>query len=154
MDAISREKGGQGGKLCFPLSFVESFKWYSCSNFIRSMPSLPTELIENICLSAPTPEDSLRLCAALRYVHLYKYILPRCKFADMFNLSRKGQKEGLQWWKCSGLPLKYSTHAMDYASEKGHVHVLQWWKDSGLQLLYTRYAIDWACYHGTIASLD
>jgi hypothetical protein len=115
---------------------------------------LPQELIEKICLSANTPENSFILCVALRYRHLYKYVVPYMEYADIFNLSKKGCLDGLIWWKQSGLPLQYKTHAIDYASQNGHVHVLQWWKDSGLELKYTIYAMDWATAQNQIHILQ
>jgi hypothetical protein len=64
--------------------------------------------------------------------------------------SRGGHVDVLQWWKESGLELKWSNHAMNAASRSGHVAVLQWWKESGLEVKWSEYAMDEASGNGYI----
>jgi hypothetical protein len=40
------------------------------------------------------------------------------------------------------IELKYNSYAIDYASMKGHIDVLEWWKNSGLPLKYTTKALE------------
>ena len=56
----------------------------------------------------------------------------------------------LEWWIKSNLPLKYSKKALDWASEKGHVNVLEWWLKSGLPLKYDESALDVASKNGHV----
>lgn len=47
--------------------------------------------------------------------------------------SGRGFVHVLEWWRRSGLPLKYTESAFEMASSKGHVHVLEWWREVSLQ---------------------
>jgi hypothetical protein len=51
----------------------------------------------------------------------------------MNGASAKGFVHVLEWWRCSGLPLKYTEAALEQASSKGHLHVLEWWREASLQ---------------------
>jgi hypothetical protein len=62
------------------------------------------------------------------------------KYID--NICAIGDVKFLEWWKNSGLPLKYTTNSMDNASHNGHINVLDWWLKSGLKLKYTNSALD------------
>ncbi|KAI8802695.1 hypothetical protein BJ742DRAFT_832345 [Cladochytrium replicatum] len=59
----------------------------------------------------------------------------------MDGASKNGHTEVLEWWKNSGLHLDYTTDAVDMASQFGHVVVLEWWKNSGLEMRYTNAAM-------------
>uniref|UniRef100_A0A6C0E8V4 Ankyrin repeat protein n=1 Tax=viral metagenome TaxID=1070528 RepID=A0A6C0E8V4_9ZZZZ len=71
------------------------------------------------------------------------------KFA-LFDAAAHGQIGVLEWWKNSGLPLKYSDNAteLDVASENNHINVLEWWKNSGLPMTYTNCAVNSASSRG------
>ncbi len=45
-----------------------------------------------------------------------------------------GNVAALEWWKNSGLELKYTTRAMDLAEGPD---TLQWWRQSGLTLQFS-----------------
>ncbi|KAM7186029.1 hypothetical protein V8F20_011564 [Naviculisporaceae sp. PSN 640] len=47
--------------------------------------------------------------------------------------SMRGFVQVLEWWRRSGLPLKYTEAAFEMASSKGHLHVLEWWREACIQ---------------------
>ena len=47
--------------------------------------------------------------------------------------SAKGFIHILEWWRRSGLPLKYTEAAFEQASSMGHLHALAWWREASLQ---------------------
>ncbi|KAL9018116.1 MAG: hypothetical protein Q9185_004582 [Variospora sp. 1 TL-2023] len=49
---------------------------------------------------------------------------------------------------------EYTADALDLASKSGFVHVLQWWRQSGLLLRYTDAALEQASAQGQIAVLE
>jgi hypothetical protein len=49
------------------------------------------------------------------------------------HASGRGFVHVLDWWRRSGLPLKYDEQAFEMASAQGHVHVLEWWREAGMQ---------------------
>src|SRR6202043_4099859 len=46
--------------------------------------------------------------------------------------SRSGFVHILDWWRQSGLPLKYTEAALEQASSKGHLLVLEWWREASM----------------------
>ncbi|EAA28421.3 hypothetical protein GE21DRAFT_9256 [Neurospora crassa] len=50
---------------------------------------------------------------------------------EALNLaSMRGSIPVLEWWRRSGLPLKYTESAFELATSRGHLDVLQWWRDA------------------------
>ena len=93
---------------------------------------LPEDIIIKILMFMP-PKQCYLACVYLRFTHLYRHCIPRCSKLKVEIASKHGHVAVLNWWKQSGLPVKYSENAMDYASWHGHVAVLDWWKQSGLR---------------------
>src|SRR5262249_15854647 len=48
----------------------------------------------------------------------------------MDGASKNGYVRVLEWWRRSGLPLKYTEAALEQASARGHVQVLEWWREA------------------------
>ncbi|GFF39416.1 uncharacterized protein L696 [Aspergillus udagawae] len=48
----------------------------------------------------------------------------------MDGASRAGFVEVLEWWRTSGLELRYTERALESASAEGRVAVLEWWKNA------------------------
>lgn len=46
--------------------------------------------------------------------------------------SRAGFINVLEWWRTSGLEMKYTERALESASAEGQISVLNWWKDASL----------------------
>ena len=44
--------------------------------------------------------------------------------------SRAGFTSVLEWWRTSGLEMRYTERALESASAEGHVSVLEWWKNA------------------------
>jgi hypothetical protein len=78
------------------------------------------------------------------------------KITDLYisEVCKRGKVNILEWWKNSGLELKYDMKALDFASSYGHVEVLEWWKNSGLELKYTGNALDFASRYGHVEVLE
>jgi len=72
----------------------------------------------------------------------------------MYWASENGHVDVLEWWKSSGLPLKYTMCAINHASRCGHVDVLEWWKNSGLDLKYDERSMDYASRNGHVSVLE
>ncbi|KAB2569049.1 putative phosphopantothenoylcysteine decarboxylase protein [Lasiodiplodia theobromae] len=47
--------------------------------------------------------------------------------------SRAGFVHILEWWRNSGLPMKYSEAALEQASSRGQIEVLEWWKRASMR---------------------
>ncbi|EFW21874.1 hypothetical protein D8B26_001991 [Coccidioides posadasii str. Silveira] len=59
------------------------------------------------------------------------------------------------WRNCPDLPTNdYLPDALDGASRAGFIHVLEWWRKSGLPLRYTERALESASAEGQITVLD
>ena len=74
--------------------------------------------------------------------------------ASMNVASANGHVDVLEWWKNSGLELKYTAKAIKVASLNGHIDVLEWWKNSGLKLKYYHLIIEDASNYGNIDVLE
>ena len=50
----------------------------------------------------------------------------------MDGASARGSVHVLEWWRQSGLPLKYSEASLEQASARGHLNVLEWWRQKAV----------------------
>ncbi len=118
-----------------------------------SRPQLPLEIVSKIFIHLP-PVRCFLLCVQLRLTFCYHNCIPHITSMSMDNASKQGLVSLLDWWKQSGLPLKYTNSAMNWASLECQVAVLEWWKQSGLPLKYCDYAMDWASESDHVVVLD
>ena len=68
-----------------------------------------------------------------------RQILQQFSELSMDSASKNGHLSLLDFWKNSGLELKWSEKAMDDAK---NIRILNWWKHSGLELKYSQNAMD------------
>lgn len=47
----------------------------------------------------------------------------------------------MDWWATSGLELKYTYKAMEYAVNYLRIDMLLWWKNSGLKVKYSEWVL-------------
>lgn len=73
------------------------------------------------------------------------FVLFACKY---------NRVDSLEWWKTSGIKLKYSNRAIDLASKYGHIDVLNWWRISEIDLKYSSNAMTWASSRGYVIVLE
>ena len=71
--------------------------------------------------------------------------------------SKNGYIPVLEWWRRSGLPMKYTEAALEQASTRGHDHVLEWWREASLSnpdiVLKPGRSLINAAQHGQLAVL-
>ncbi|CAK7563463.1 MAG: hypothetical protein SEPTF4163_001332 [Sporothrix epigloea] len=72
--------------------------------------------------------------------------------------SKNGYVHVLEWWRRSGLPLKYTEAALEQASAEGHVRVLEWWREAALAspstiMLKPGRSLIFAAQYGRVAAI-
>ncbi|KAI4179653.1 MAG: hypothetical protein LQ346_007153 [Caloplaca aetnensis] len=69
--------------------------------------------------------------AVLDWWHRSPSFLTKDYNSDALDLaSKSGHVHILQWWRTSGLPLRYTDTALEQASAQGQVDVLEWWRSA------------------------
>ena len=112
------------------------------------------EILDIIIFFLPNKKQALKLAIAFRREFVKQRLIPLIPECSMDYASRRGLVSLLDWWKNSGLELKWSERAMDTALWCGNIAVLDWWKNSGREMKWTwvslRDAIKYL-YHGNKA---
>jgi hypothetical protein len=92
----------------------------------------------------------------IKVLNFWKYMGLPLKYTSkaMDLASINGNRIVLDWWLYSGLKLRYTYHAINNASSNGKIKILEWWFHSGLELKYNEKAMDQASQNGHIAVLD
>ncbi len=116
-------------------------------------PQVPLEIVSKIVILLP-PVRCFQICVQLRLTYCYRHCIPHIPCMSLDESSNLGRVSVLDWWKQSGLPLKYTDLAMKWASNNGHVAILEWWKQSGLVLKYDGHAMSLASFAGQVAVLE
>jgi hypothetical protein len=70
------------------------------------------------------------------------------------EVCKRGKVDILEWWKNSGLELKYDESALYLTSGAGHINVLEWWQNSGLELKYDKDVLNMASRDGKVEVLE
>ena len=138
--------------ICFERGVMDVLRWWKHSGLPFDLPGYPNLIPYLTCdIDKVYDKDYTDLIDWFISLKIYKIVytnIPIDRASKMCNLNV------LEWWKKSGLPLKYSEKALDNASKHGHINVLAWWFNSNLPLKYTKCAIDNASRHGHINVLE
>lgn len=64
-----------------------------------------------------------------------------CPYDVIDSASERGQIKVLDWWLKSGLSLKYTSWAVEWACINRNIDVIIWWMNSGLPIKYNDHVI-------------
>lgn len=104
-------------------------------------------------------DDITDIASCYGHIHILNWLknesgFPfKCSSSAIKNASENGQIKTLQWWKDTGLKLKYCRRAIDYATANGMITSLNWWLNSGLNMSYSSKGIEMAALYGKIESI-